>query len=405
MPSVDLSPIKLGMERELRENILPFWLEHSLDHENGGFYGALTNSLEIHNEVERSLVLCARVLWTFSSAYRCYGDPAYLEMAQHAFAYLTQAFLDKDYGGMYWRLDQAGQPVNDRKQTYGQAFAIYGLAEYYLATQARPALELAKELFALIEAYAYEPLYGGYVEGRARNWGPLEDMRLSEKEAFNCPKSMNTLLHVLEGYTNLLRAWPDERLKQQQANLLRVFLEQVIDPQTHLTRLFFENDWTSLSTRFSYGHDIETSWLLGEAAEVLKDPNLIAQARMAGLQMAEAVYQRGLDSDGAVLHEGEPAPEAGEADLVVDGDKHWWCQAEGIVGFVNAYQICEDSKYATAALRLWDFVQAKLIDRQHGEWFKVLTRAGEPVPGQVKTGPWEDPYHQARACMEVIRRI
>lgn len=394
----DLQSLAQRMQTELRHNILPFWIKHTVDTENGGFYGALTNDLQVKNDVERSLVLCARILWTYSAAYRKYGNPEYLDMARHAYAYLTGPFLDQEYGGMFWWIDRAGRPINDRKQTYGEAFAIYGLSEYSLASGESAALEHAKAIFNHIEQHAYDPEYGGYVEGCARNWGALEDVRLSEKELLGAPKSMNTLLHVLEGYTNLLRAWPDPRLKSQQARLLRVFLDHVVDPQTHFTRLFFQMDWRSLSDLISYGHDIETSWLLVEAAEGIGDKALIAETRKVAVEMAGAVYAQGLDADGSVMAEGSPRG-------IHHPEKHWWCEAEGIVGFVNAYQISGDETFAAAALRIWDFIEAHMIDRQHGEWFKVLTRAGSPIPGQVKTGPWEDPYHHSRACMEIIHRV
>lgn len=389
--------IRGAMECELRENILPFWLRHSVDRENGGFYGAITNDLQVRNDVERSLVLCARILWTFSAAYRMYREPAYLEMAQHAYHYLVKKFLDRAYGGMFWWLNRDGKPINDIKRTYGQAFAIYGLSEYFLATDHVDALRLAQETFDKIEKHAYEPVHGGYIEGCTRSWGPLLDMRLSDKEPFNCPKSMNTLLHVLEGYTNLLRAWPNPHLKDAQAKLLRVFLDNVVDPQTHFTRLFFENDWTSLTDLISYGHDIETSWLLVEAAEVLEDEELIEETRHVAVKMAEAVYDT-LDNDGTVLAEGSPRG-------VHQPEKHWWCEAEGVVGFLNAYQISGKEQYARAAVRIWDFIETRMVDRQHGEWFKILHRDGTPIGEHVKTGPWEDPYHHSRACMEVIRRL
>lgn len=385
------------MQQELRQNILPFWLNKTRDLDNGGFYGALTNDCQIHNEVERSLVLCARVLWTFSATYARYQDPEYLKMAQHAYAYLTEKFLDLQHGGMYWWIDQHGRPVNDRKQTYGQAFAIYGLSEYYRATGAQDALRLAQDLFHQVEKHCFDPIHGGYVEGCARDWSQLADMRLSEKEPFNCPKSMNTLLHVLEGYSNLLRVWPDPWLKEQHRQLIEVFLTHVIDPTTHFTRLFFESNWTSLSDHISYGHDIETSWLIVEAAEISGIAPLVRRAKEASAAMAEAVYQQGLDHDGSVLAEGSPRG-------VLNAEKHWWCEAEGIVGFYNAYQITQDARYLQAAERIWSFITDHMLDRQYGEWFKVLTPENQPKPGQVKTGPWEDPYHHSRACLEIIHR-
>ncbi|MBE0696618.1 MAG: AGE family epimerase/isomerase [Anaerolineaceae bacterium] len=395
--------LKQRMEYELRGNILPFWLAHAADHEKGGFHGSISNDLVVDDSVERSLVLCARMLWTYSAAYRFYRDPQYLEMARHAYAALTGPFLDKDFGGMYWRVDSDGAATNTRKQTYGQAFAIYALAEYHRASGEEEPLRLAQELFRLIEDHAGDPLNGGYIEGCARDWSTLADMRLSDKEPFNCPKSMNTLLHILEGYTNLLRVWDHPHLRQQQVKLVEIFFARVINPRTHLTRLFFELDWQPLGDRFSFGHDIECSWLLVEAAEVLGDETLTARARETALQMADEVYQRGLDKDGSLFAEGGP-------EGVSDPFKHWWAHAEGVVGFFNASEICAENdtprqeRYLNAALRLWEYIEAEFIDHQHGEWFKVLDRIGTPLPGQPKAGPWEDPYHQSRACMEIIRR-
>jgi mannobiose 2-epimerase len=396
--------LKERMERELRGNILPFWINHSVDRQNGGFYGALSNDLVIDDTVERSLVLCARLLWTYSAAYRFYREPAYLEMAHHAYAYLTGPFHDLQYGGMYWQLDPAGRPLSDRKQTYGQAFAIYALAEFHRATGEPEPLGMAQVLFELVEQHAADPQHGGYIEGCARDWGTLADMRLSEKELYNSPKSMNTLLHILEAYSGLLRVWEDPRLYGQQKKLVETFLERVIDPRTHFTRLFFDLQWNPIGDLVSFGHDIECSWLLVEAARGLADEHLSGQVQQAALEMAEAVHARGLDMDGSIFYEGSPTD-------ISNPEKHWWAHAEGVVGFYNAYEICPPvetvrrEKYLSAALRLWDFIEAEFVDKQHGEWFKVLDRLGTPNMGYRKAGPWEDPYHQARACMEIICRV
>lgn len=393
----DLTTLKQAMQRELREDILPFWIEHVVDRARGGFHGALSNDLQVHDEVERSLQLASRVLWTYSAAYRQYHDAEHLEMARYAFTVLTTQFQDYESGGMYWWIDHEGRPVNDRKQIRGQAFAIYGLSEYYRASGDADALGLALDLFNLLEKYAFDPQYGGYIEACARDWSRLADMRLSDEEP-NAPKTVNTLLHVMEAYTNLLRARPDPRVRTALMKLLQVFLTHIVDPQTYAARLFFENDWTPLSGLVSYGHDIETSWLLVEAAEALDEEAYIERASQVSVQMAEAVRARGLDADGAVAHEGSPRG-------VHDDTRRWWCQAEGIVGFVNAYQISGDEQFARAALRIWDFITAHMLDRRYGEWLKILDRNGQPLPGQWKAGPGEDPYHHARACMEIIRRV
>jgi cellobiose epimerase len=401
-PSEIAVDLKNRMEKELRGNILPFWIKHTVD-PNGGFYGSVSNSLFIDNYVERSLVLCARLLWTYSAAYRLYAEPEYLGMARHAYEYLTSAFLDKEFGGMYWWLDASGYPLNDRKQTYGQAFAIYALTEMHRATGEAAPLELAQELFELIEKYSHDPLYGGYLEGCTRSWGPLDDMRLSEKEPYNSPKSMNTLLHVIEGYTNLLRVWDDPRPRQQQKKLLNVFLDKVVDSSTYFTQLFFDMEWNVLGDRISYGHDIECAWLLVEAAEGLDDIDLLSRAQAVALHMASAVRAHGIDKDGSIVAEGSP-------NGWTKTERHWWAQAEGVIGFFRAHQIgwqagVQRNDFIVTAQRLWDYIEAHHVDRRNGEWFKVLDQFGRPIPGQFKAGPWEDPYHHARACMEIIRRV
>jgi cellobiose epimerase len=385
------------IERELTGNILPFWLNHTVDRENGGFYGALTNDLKVCNEVERSAVLCARILWTFSAASRRYPRPEYLAMARHAYDYLLGAFQDSQHGGFYWSVDKTGQTVNDRKQTYAQAFAIYGLSEYHAATGDPESLEIAKKTFHLLEGHASDPQYGGYIEACSRDWGRMDEMRLSTREP-NCPKSMNTLLHVMEAYTRLYRLWPDPALRQSLRSLLQVIDRHVIDHERGAFHLFFERDWQVVSDEISYGHDIEGSWLLLEAAEAVGDEPLRTHLSMAAVKIAHTVYREGRDSDGAILYTADPSG-------LTDSDKHWWPQAEALVGFFNAYKLSGDMRFLSAVRQLWQVIQEKFVDRQHGEWYKILSRDGEPRPGYVKTGPWECPYHHARACLELLKRL
>jgi mannobiose 2-epimerase len=384
-----------AFEAELQGNILPFWMNHTPDPENGGFYGAITNELLVDNTVERSAVVCARILWTFSTAYRSYCDDGYLDIARRACDYLVRHFWDAEYGGIYWSLDCHGKPVNDRKHTYAQAFSIYGLAEFYRATGDIESLRLAQELFRLVEQHTYDAEYGGNLECRNRLWGPLEDMRLSAKEV-NCAKSMNTLLHLIEAYTNLMRVWADPELKSKLRGLIRSFMDHIVEAQTHHLKLFFDRDWRSLSSEVSYGHDIEASWLLLESAEVLGEPGLLAEARRIAVEMAQAVYAEGRNPDGSLLYERTPQ---------INDDRHWWVQAEAVVGFYNAYQLSGQDTFARAAAGSWQYIQAHLIDRQHGDWFKVLDNHNVPYPTQYKVGPWECPYHHSRMCFELIYRL
>jgi cellobiose epimerase len=385
------------LQEELTGNILPFWMAHSVDKVNGGFYGALTNDLEIHNEVPRSAILCARILWTYATAYRKLGDPQYLAMADWAYAALRGVFLDPEYGGVYWTVAAAGQPVFDRKHHYAQAFAIYGLSEYYRATGQSESLELAQTLFQLLEKHAFDPVFGGYIEGSSRTWETLTDMRLSDRD-LNCRKSMNTMLHILEAYTNLLRVWPDAALQAQHRALIEIFLQHIVDPATGHFKLFFDDRWDSLLPNVSFGHDIEGSWLLLEAAGVQADPVLLARVRQASLQIASAVYQDGLEPDGSLPYEAGPQ-------VLVDSDKSWWVQAEAMLGFYNAYQLSGQPRFAQAARHSWDYIQANMVDRVHGDWIKKIHQDGTVDVNYYKVGPWECPYHHSRACFEMLDRL
>jgi mannobiose 2-epimerase len=318
-------------------------------------------------------------------------------MARWAYEYLTRVFWDQEYGGLYWTVDYKGNPVFDRKHHYAQAFGIYGLSEYYRTTQEPHSLALAQELFRLLEKHAYEPTYGGYIEGSNRKWEALEDMRLSDRD-LNCRKSMNTLLHILEAYTNLLRVWEDAHLKAQHRSLIETFRGHVIDPAASHFKLFFDDQWNSLLENMSFGHDIEGSWLLVEAAEMQGDPKLLVQVRQAAVKIATAVYRDGIDEDGSLPYEGN-------SQGLVDPDKSWWVQAEAMVGFYNAYQLSGQEHFAQAAYRCWEYIQNRMVDRTHGDWLKKLHRDGAPDPGAFKTGPWECPYHHSRACFEMLDRL
>jgi mannobiose 2-epimerase len=320
-----------------------------------------------------------------------------LSTARWAYDNLTGVFWDLDYGGVYWSVDSQGNPVMDRKHHYAQAFAIYGLSEYFRATQEPKSLELAQKLFYLLEEHAYDQVYGGYIEGRSRTWEKLDDMRLSTKE-INCRKSMNTMVHILEAYTNLLRVWDNEKLSTQNKALIELFLNKIIEPQTHHFKLFFDDQWQSLIPNISYGHDIEGSWLLVEAAEVQGDVALFAQVQEVALQMAEAVYQQGRDQDGSLFYESDSV-------AVVEAYKAWWVQAEAMVGFYNAYQLSSQDYFGQATQQCWSYIQNNLVDRTYGDWYKQRSKDGCIDDSIYKVGPWEGPYHHSRACFEIITRL
>jgi mannobiose 2-epimerase len=394
---LDRSTFRQELEAELTGNILPFWMAHVVDRAHGGFYGAVTNDLQIRNDVPRSAILCARILWTYATAYRLLGMEPYLSMARRAYDYLANTFWDHEHGGLYWTVDAGGNPVADRKHHYAQAFGIYGLAAFYRATQDPQSLRLAQQLFYRLEEHAHDTVHGGYIEGSSREWGALDDMRLSDKD-LGCRKSMNTMLHILEAYTNLLRVWDDALLRARHWALIKIFLQRILDAQTGHLRLFFDDQWRSLSGHVSYGHDIEGSWLLWEAAEVQDDAELLAQVRGPALELATVVYHEGRDSDGSVFYEASPQG-------LLETGKSWWVQAEAMVGFYNAFQLTAQEPFAQAAYRCWSYIQTHLVDTRHGDWVKQLSCDGTVDGSVYKAGPWECPYHHSRACFEMLRSL
>lgn len=385
------------MRSELENNILPFWMNKMEDNEEGGFYGQITGEDELKPEASKGAILNARILWTFSSAYRLLKKPEYLETATRAKRYLIDRFYDPQYGGIYWELDYKGNPLDTKKQIYAIGFAIYGLSEYARATGDEEALAYAQQLFDVIEQHSFDSEQNGYVEALTRDWQPIEDMRLSDKDE-NEKKTMNTHLHILEPYTNLYRVWKDEQLERQLRNLIEVFITRILDPQTGHLNLFFEEDWTNKYRIYSYGHDIEASWLIHEAALVLGDPEVLKRIEPIIIRIARAADE-GLNPDGSMIYEHFIDRQKTDREL------HWWVQAENVVGHINLYQHFGNTEALDTAARCWEFIKTKLIDREQGEWHWSLLPDGTVNRRDDKAGFWKCPYHNGRMCMEVIERF
>ena len=386
-----------SFQQEL-DRILTYWSTQMPDAKHGGFHGQITAANEVVTQAPKGAVLNARILWTFSAAYRYQPRPEHLALAARAFEYLEQHFLDRDYGGLFWSVDYRGRPLDTKKQIYALAFAIYGLAEYYAASGNERALRHAQTLFHAIERHSFDPEHGGYLEALARDWTPLADLRLSDKDA-NEKKTMNTHLHVLEAYTNLYRYWPDARLRHQIQALLAVFVTHLIEPKTRHLHLFLDEQWQAKSTAVSFGHDIEASWLLLEAAEALGDEEVIDQFRQVAVDMAAAAA-RGLDPSGGLNYEHDPATKHWNR------EKHWWVQAEAMVGFLNAYQLSEEPWFYDQFRAVWEFTRLHILDYAGGEWHWGVTAGNDaPMPGEDKAGFWKCPYHNGRACLEILGRL
>ncbi len=382
---------------ELTGHILPFWMNFMVDHEKGGFFGQMDGRNRIIPGAPKGGILNARILWTFSAAFNLLKDQRYLGMAQRSADYISEHFIDKMEGGTYWSLGHDGEPLDTKKQVYSQAFFIYALTEYYLACGKPESLEQAKKLFHLVERYSFDEQKNGYLEAFDRQWRILDDLRLSDKDA-NEKKTMNTHLHILEAYTNLFRVWKDPLLEKRLHNLIRLFLDRFINPQTGHLILFFNETWESKLDITSYGHDIECSWLLYEAALVLNDPELLVEVRKVSLLVAEAVTE-GLTEEGSLIY--EKNNQTGQQDT----DRHWWPQSEAVVGFLNAWELTNDSGYLDKAEKCFQFIQYRLVDPSNGEWHWSIRSDGTVNREEDKAGFWKCPYHNSRMCMEVIRRI
>lgn len=388
-----------AVKDELVNDILPYWEYYAPDETQGGFRGEVDRYGRVVAGVPRGALLSSRILWTFSAAYRHTGDPRCLDMARRAYEDLENTFADRENGGFYWEVSADGKPSDQRKIIYGQAFGIYSLSEYFRATGDKAALEKAIALYRLLEEKARDKTNGGYYEEFSRDW-QVQDARGLGKSAMGAAgrKSQNTHIHILEAYTNLLRAWPDEGLTQDLAALQDVLLGKLLNQETHHLTLFFDNDWTPKGDEISYGHDIEFSWLLVESAEVIGDEARIERAKAAAVLITQATIREGLDDDGSIFNEGN-------AKGLTDSNKDWWPQAEAAVGFLNAWQITGDPKYFRHSRRAWDFIDTHLIDHRDGEWFRAVDRNGNITDNTDKIAFWKCPYHNSRACMEIIDRL
>ena len=387
----------------LETNILRFWQEQMVDYRQGGFYGRIDGYNVLHPDAEKGAVLNARILWTFSAAARVLNNTPYRILAARAYDYLMQRFMDREQGGVYWSLNADGTPLDTKKQTYAIAFAIYGLAEYVRLTNNQEALNAAIRLFEDLEAHAYKwdnekisKCKNGYVEALTRDWQPIADMRLSEKDE-NGVFTMNTHLHVLEAYTNLYRVLKNvqrddvqgtkERITKQLRTLIDIFANRIFDPATGHLMLFFDEKWQPSNTHTSPGHDIEAAWLLHEALEVLGDEELLNQTL-------------------PVIHS---LAQAAEDDIM--DEKEWWCYAEAVVGYIDQWKLYQDEKPIESNINLelaetaFHYIQTHLMDRENGEWFWTILPDGTPDRTHDKAGFWKCPYHNSRMCIEIIERL
>lgn len=385
--------ILIEMKEELTNKILNYWVK-LIDKENGGCYGFVDYELNLNKEADKGGILNSRILWFGSATYCLNRDEKALKLANHAFEFLKDKLIDKEYKGIYWMVNYKGEPCDTRKHTYNQAFAIYGLAQYYKATGNKEALELAIELYNLLEEKCKDEY--GYLEEFTIDWKQKDNEMLSENGIMT-EKTMNTHLHVMEAYTVLYEVWKNEGLRDQLKYLLDIAHNKIYDKEGKFLKVFFDRQWNSLIDLKSFGHDIEATWLIDRAADVLGDADIIAESYGYTSEIAEKIYNVAYESN-SLLNESE--------DGSIDTTRIWWVQAETVIGFYNAYEKTKDLKYKAASEKVWGYIKEHIIDkRENSEWYSAVDKNGEAIIGKPIVEPWKCPYHNGRMCIEIIGRI
>lgn len=385
--------MKKEIYTELTTHIIPFW--RSLhDNRNGGFYGHVDSGLKVWREAEKGSILHSRILWFFSVAYQQLKETELLQEARHAYEYLVRFCMDAELGGVYWSVSAEGRPQDTTKHTYAQAFAIYGLSAYYQASGDLDALQLAYRHFELIESKCRDE--DGYGEAFNRQWRAEGNDKLSEN-GVKADRTMNTLLHVFEGYSELYQADHNEKVAAAMRQILNRFCVSVYNPRKHRQEVFFDRNYHSLIDLHSYGHDIETAWLLEWGCGLLGDETLSKQVGAVAEDLIVNVLQTAFHNN-AMYNECENGKE--------DTTCVWWVQAEAINGLIHMWQKTNDKTYLNAAKDIWNFIQENLIDRRpHGEWFWAVGANGKPVMEKPVAGIWKCPYHNGRMCIEMLRGL
>lgn len=378
-------------KKELTERILPFW-NKLRDDENGGFYGFVNNSLEVDKKADKGVILTSRILWFYSSCYRTLKEGYMLDNARHAYEFLKKC-VDNENGGIYWMMTYDGKPADTMKHTYNQAFAIYALSAYYLASGERAALELALRLFDTVEEKCTDDV--AYLEAMSVDWRIVPNEALSEN-GLMADKTMNTVLHLIEAYTVLYEASHDTRVEERIRFLLDITKNKIFNSEKNCLRVFFDRELNRIGDIHSYGHDIEASWLIDRACEVIGDRRLMAEWRFIDLRIARNIYDIAFEN-GAVNNERENDK--------IDKKRVWWVQAESVVGFVNAFQQGGEKLYIDAAEEVFRWIENKQTDkRENSEWWGEVSFDGKPMQTVDMVNPWKCPYHNGRMCLEIINR-
>lgn len=383
--------MKSEIKDHLVNDIIPFW-KSLRDDEYGGYFGYMDYDLNIDKKAVKGCILNSRITWFFSNAYTLLGDETLLLEAKHGYEFMKKYCLDRENGGIFWAINYDGTPNDTMKHTYNQGFAIYALSSYYEASKDSEALSLAMDIFATIEAKCRDK--NGYMEAFDREFNVIDNDALSENGVM-ASKTMNTLLHIVEGYTELYRVSKNLLVKEKLHEILDTFSEKIYNPKLHRQEVFFDASYHSIIDLYSYGHDIETAWLIDRTVDVLGEEKYRKLIYPITSDLAEAIYE--------VAFDGHSLPAEAERGIVKEA-RVWWVQAETLLGFLNAYRKNpKELKYLDATYAIWDYIKNHVIDRRTGEWYPELFKDSTPDPTKPIVEPWKCPYHNGRMCMEVLK--
>ena len=382
------------VKAHLLNDIIPFW-KNLRDDEFGGYYGYMDYDLKVDKKAVKGCILNSRITWFFANAYTLLKDESLLEEAKHGFAFMKDHCMDKENGGIFWSMKYDGTPEDTTKHTYNQAFSIYALSSYYEATHDEEALAMAKELFHIIETRCTDEI--GYKEAFDKEFHEVENDKLSENGVI-AEKTMNTLLHVFEAYTELYRVAKLPEVKERLEWIMDTFADKVYNPKLHRQEVFFDRNMNTILDLHSYGHDIETAWLMDRGVEVLGEKKYEEKMTPITKDLTAEIYKVAFDGH-SLANECEKG--------VVNVHRIWWVQAETVIGFLNGWQKDPSrTEYLDAAKSEWQFIKDHVMDKRQGsEWFWEVDQSGKPYEGRPIVEPWKCPYHNGRMCFEVIRRL
>lgn len=385
---------KNEVKNHLVLDIIPFW-EALRDDEYGGFYGYKDFNGNVDKNYDKGCILNSRITWFFSEAYLLLRDDVLLQNARHGYEFLMNRCLDKENGGVFWSVTYDGKPADTTKHTYNQGFAIYALSTYYEATGERKALDTAFDIYNIIESKCRDE--GGYLEAFKIDFTPESNEKLSENGVM-ATRTMNTLLHVFEGYSRLYKVTNDERVAKSLKEILDIYSSKIFNPEKHRQEVFFDHDYHSLIDLISYGHDIESAWLIDEGTKILGDKRYIHMISPLMDELCTNIYETAFD--------GHSLPQECENGKVNE-DRVWWVQAETINGFLHYYlKYPGHAEYLSAAQNVWDYIKKNMMDKNNGnEWYWLLDKDGHPYTDKPIVEPWKCPYHNGRMCIKVLKDL